>query len=162
MSGKRKPSAAPEQMLGVVYWEAGGEPGPRFRLIEGFKGADEARRFTNWSGRNSQALRSRLNGEQVAVVEVVSLAAVLAEGDEDRTAEWQAHDTAWREEKQQQEEDARKAHEARLAAEEAARREAEIQRLIDLQLKRELEERKARWRAAAEAELEQREQGDAA
>ena len=53
MSGKRKPSAAPEQMLGVVYWEAGGEPGPRFRLIEGFKDADEARRFTNWSGRSA-------------------------------------------------------------------------------------------------------------
>jgi hypothetical protein len=40
----------------------------------------------------------------------------------------------------------------------------EHQRLApgDEQLKRELEERKARWRAAAEAELEQREQGDAA
>jgi hypothetical protein len=160
MSAKKQAKTTPS--IGVVYWEAGGEQGPQYRLIEGFKDPEEARRFTNWSGRNSQALRSRVNGEQVAVVEVVDLATALAEGDKDRTAEWRAHDTAWREELRQQEEDARKAHEARLAAEEAARREAEIQRLIDLQLKRELEERKARWRAAAEAELEQRELGDAA
>jgi hypothetical protein len=155
---KQKSVTAPA--IGVA-WSDTRDGRPLYRVAVGFADADEARRYAGWSGRNATALRSRNSGE-IAVIEVEDLAVVLSEGEEDRTAEWQAFDAKWRAEKRQEEEDARKAHEAKLAAEEAARREAEIQRLIDLQLKRELEERKARWRAAAEAELEHREQGDAA
>ncbi len=86
----------------------------------------------------------------------------IDEVEEDRTQEWQAFDAQWRAEKKAQEDEQQRAHEARLAREAAERRELEIKALVLAKAQAEQRARLAKLREEAEAELAQREQGDAA
>jgi hypothetical protein len=146
---KQSPKAAVAFRDGLVW-----------KVVSGFEDPEAGQRWLRHASiDNFHALRDEKTG-RAAQLEVVSLAEInkrkgltltWRDAEETRAAEIAAAEA---EAKAKAEADAK-------AAAEAAR-EAEIQRLVDEQFKRELEERKARWRAAAEAELATREQGDAA
>jgi hypothetical protein len=131
-----------------------------WKVVSGFEDHEAGSRWLSFAGvDNFHALVDQKSGRP-AQLEVVSLAEINKR--KGLTQTWRDAEEIRAAEIAEQERLARERAEQERLERERAERERQIQALMDEQLKRELEERKARWRAAAEAELEQREQGDAA